>query len=670
VLNEENISITKNNEIKLLVEKLNNYRNAYYNNNESLVSDEEYDTLFDELEQLEKETGIIFSNSPTITVGYEVKSDLKKVKHSHPMLSLNKTKNPSDLTKFANGKECLLSLKLDGLTILLVYENGKLIKAETRGNGIVGEDVTHNAKVFENIPLTIPIKEHYEIEGEAIITNKDFMKMNYELYEEKYKHPRNLASGSVRQLNSNVAKQRHLKFIAWKVPNGTNYLESLIDAKNMGFEIVPLLTYSPDSRDDVENLEKGFISRLQYRAAKLSYPIDGLVMTYNDMEYGKSLGVTDRYPNHSIAFKFYDEKYETRLIDVEWSMGKTDVLTPVAIFEPIEIDGTTVERASIHNLSIFNELQLKKGDTVSVYKANAIIPQIDKNITAEEFSDRNNDYISWGGCVPPSKCPICGGKTQVRDSGNTLNLVCTNPNCSGKLLGKLNHFVNREAMNIDGLSEKTIEKFIDLGYLNTYSDIYKLDKYKSDIENLEGFGKKSTNKLFDSIEKSKETTLDKFVYSLSIPLIGRRASKTISEYVDGDYNKFLSVIKSNYNWSNLNDFGEIINQSIKDYIRNNIDLIEELASYLTFTNVNNESNKSDKLNGKTFVITGSLNNFTNRDELKEKIESLGGKVSGSVSKKTDYLINNDIESTSGKNKKAKELNIPIINEETFLELIK
>lgn len=269
----------------------------------------------------------------------------------------------------------------------------------------------------------------------------------------------------------------------------------------------------------------------------------------------------------------------------------------------------------------------------------------------------------------PNKCPICGGKTQVRDSGNTLNLVCTNPNCSGKLLGKLNHFVNREAMNIDGLSEKTIEKFIDLGYLNTYSDIYRLDRYKNDIEKLEGFGKKSTNKLFDSIEKSKETTLDKFIYSLSIPLIGRRASKTISEYVNGDYNKFLSVIKSNYNWSNLNDFGEIINQSIKDYVRNNIDLIEELASYLTFINVNNESNKSDKLNGKTFVITGSLNNFTNRDELKEKIESLGGKVSGSVSKKTDYLINNDIESTSGKNKKAKELNIPIITEEDLLEML-
>lgn len=368
--------------IKLLVEKLNKYRNAYYNNNESLVSDEEYDTLFDELEQLEKETGIIFSNSPTITVGYEVKSDLKKVKHSHLMLSLNKTKNPSDLTKFANGKECLLSLKMDGLTILLTYENGELIKAETRGNGVVGEDVTHNAKVFENIPLTIPIKEHYEIEGEAIITNKDFMKMNYELYEEKYKHPRNLASGSVRQLDSNVAKQRHLKFIAWKVPNGTNYLESLIDAKNMGFEIVPLLTYSPDSRDDVENLEKGFISRLQYHAAKLSYPIDGLVMTYNDMEYGKSLGVTDRYPNHSIAFKFYDEKYETKLIDVEWSMGKTDVLTPVAIFEPIEIDGTTVERASLSNLSVMKKTLGRPyvGQIITVSKRNAIIPKIESGL--------------------------------------------------------------------------------------------------------------------------------------------------------------------------------------------------------------------------------------------------------------------------------------------------
>lgn len=658
--------------VKSLVNLLNKYRDAYYNRNESLVSDEEYDNLFDELTQLEKETGIILSNSPTITVGYEVKSELKKVKHSHLMLSLKKTKEPKDLVKFANGKECLLSLKMDGLTILLVYEDGYLVRAETRGDGEVGEDVTHNAKVFENIPLSIPIKGHYEIEGEAIITNMDFEKMNYELPdgEKKYKHPRNLASGSTRQLDSNIAKQRHLKFIAWKVPNADNMFESLLNAKQLGFTVVPFLTFSPNCKEDVENIETGFIHKLQHRAAILSYPIDGLVMTYNDMEYGRSLGNVEHHPNHSLAFKFYDEEYETKLLDVEWSMGKTDVLTPVAVFEPVIIDGSTVERASIHNLSIFNELKLCKGDNISVYKANMIIPQIKKNITASLYKQqREKNPIKWGGCIPPNKCPICGGETLIKDSGNALNLVCSNENCKGKLLGKLTHFVSKNAMNINGLSKETISKFIDLGYLNNYLDIYKLHEHYDEIMNLEGFGKRSTDKLFKAIEASKTTTLDRFVYALSIPLIGQRASRTVNKCVRGDFTSLIHRIKSAFDWTVLEDFGEAMSQSIKDYTTNNYEMIVELASNLTFE-IPNDNSSSTQLENKTFVITGSLNNFANRDELKEKIESLGGKVSGSVSKKTDYLINNDIESTSGKNKKAKELNIPIINEETFLELIK
>lgn len=646
--------------IKELTQKLNQYRDSYYNNSVSEISDHEYDDLFDELKRLEEETNIVMANSPTHTVGYEVKSKLEKVKHSHPMLSLNKTKSVDDLIEFSNGRDCILSLKMDGLTILNTYNSGSLYQSETRGNGEEGEIVTHNAKVFSNLPLNIPCNNKFEIEGEAIITQSDFEKINTN---GEYKNCRNLASGSVRQLDNNITKNRHVKFIAWKIPFGlTTYSLGFELAEKWGFEVVPHVKYN----SLIDNIEEK-IEELRNIAREKSYPIDGLVITYDNIEYGKSLGTTGHHPKHSLAFKFYDDIYPTKLIDVEFTMGKTGVLTPTAVFEPVEIDGTMVERASLHNLSIMRELGVEFiGQEINVYKANQIIPQIHSVKPIMPFKD-TEDKEEIESIVIPGRCPICGSDTDIPNDNDTEVLICTNPDCKGKLLGKLSHFVSKNAINIEGLSEQTLQKFIDLGWLNTFRDIYYLSDHKEEMYKLDGFGKKSIDKLLESIERSRNTTLDRFIYGLCIPLIGRTASKEIAKNFKYDYELFRKYgIVTHY--KGIDRFGNSMNDSIHEYLRKYHMMVEMLSDEFSFIE-KETSEKSIDLSNKTFVITGSLNHYKNRDELVSIIEGFGGKVSGSVSTKTNYLINNDVTSASGKNRKAHDLGIPIISENEFVQMI-
>ena len=655
--------MNKTERIKKLTKMLNEYRNAYYNESESIISDYEYDKLYDELEKLENETGLSFANSPTKTVGFQVKSELEKIKHSHPMLSLDKTKSVDDLRKFAGDKDCILSLKMDGLTCLLTYENGGLVQAETRGNGDIGELITHNANVFENIPLTIEYKGHFEIEGEAIIIYDDFEKINKVLPEDKkYKNPRNLVSGSVRQLDNRIAAQRHIKFVAWKVPTevcSNSFLNRLKYAKELGFEIVPLFTYSGKSSDK-ENLPE-MIESLKTKAHNYGYPIDGLVMTYNDIQYGESLGLTGHHPRHSVAYKFYDEEFETTLNNIEWTMGKSGCLTPTAVFEPVEIDGTIVERASLHNMSIFKDLELSHGDTITVFKANQIIPQVSDNL------DRTLTNL----CVPPSTCPICGGKTEIIKDNDTEVLMCSNPNCKGKLLGKLSAFASRNKMNIDGLSDETLSKFIARGWLTCFSDIYKLKDYYIHMINMSGFGRKSIDKLIDSIEKSRSVELNRFIAALSIPGVGDSTAKDISKHCEYDFDTFVLKLIDKYNWSVIDGIGEKTSQQINEWIDDsgNREDFRKLLRTIIPVNLNTNNNTDQSLAGKNFVVTGDVTQFKNRKELQKFIESKGGKVTGSVTSKTNWLINNDVESTSSKNKKARELGIPIISEKDFLEMV-
>lgn len=649
--------------IQELVKQLNEYRDSYYNEARPVVSDAAYDKLFDELSELEKETGVVYANSPTQTVGYVVKSELEKVKHSHPMLSLDKTKSVDDLVKFAREKDCILSLKMDGLTCLLTYENGELVQAETRGDGEVGELITHNAKVFDNIPLTIDYKGHFEIEGEAIITYDDFNKINEFLSDDKkYKNPRNLASGSVRQLDSKTAAKRHIKFIAWKVPTevpegicSNSFLHRLMCARDFGFEIISFLAYSSSDKEHLPEM----IESLKTKAHNYGYPIDGLVMTYNDIQYGESLGMTGHHPKHSIAFKFYDEEVETVLKNIEWSMGKIGSLTPVAIFDPVEIDGTMVERASLHNVSILTKLDLQIGDTIIVYKANQIIPQVKENLSAK---DRESAYIRI-----PSQCPVCESSTQIVKENDSEVLMCTNPHCKGKLLGRVSHFVSKKGMDISGLSEETIKKFIELGWITEITDVYNLEQHYDRLSTMSGFGKKSVDKLRKSIENSKTVRLDKFITSLSIPGIGTSQSKELVKAF-GAWDKFRDASVGCYNFTQLDGFGDVLNNNIHSWFEDMSNIADYLASLMTFESEDN-SKTNNSLNGKSFVVTGKVYKFKNRDEVKEAIEKFGGKVTGSVTKSTFALINNDIESNSSKNKKAKELGVQIINEEQLIEML-
>ena len=655
--------------IKELVERLNYHRDLYYNQSRPEISDLSYDKLFDELAQLEIETGFVLATSPTQTVGYEVKSSLNKVTHNHPMLSLDKTKSVDDVIKFLDGREGVVMAKMDGLTCSLRYLNGDLVSAETRGNGEVGEDILHCAKTIKNLPLKINCMDEVIVDGEVIITYDDFEKINAALPEdERYKHPRNLASGSIRQLDSGVAAERNMKFIAWKLVKGTDsnsFWDRLIIMKNLGFCTVAVgLIPSVQSfinkhgyADNYNNMIDGMIDNIKEIAKNAGCPIDGCVFGYNDVAYGESLGATGHHLRSQLAFKFYDELYETKLLNIDWTMGKTGVLTPTAVFEPVEIDGTTVERASLHNISIIKNLGLTNCCTVKVYKANMIVPQID---SCEQ--DGNGEIEI------PVVCPICGGNTSIQKDNESEILVCTNPDCSGKLLGKLNHFVSKKAMDIDGLSESTLELLISNNYVSNFKDIYHLSPNYIELVCLPGMGKKSVNKLLDSIEKSREVKLENFICALGIPNIGTSASKTISKACDGDLGKLIMMWANDYDFTQLEDFGNVMTKSFTDYFDEYINEIEELAGEMRFVSSQKVSDIGDNpFVGKTLVVTGKLDHFT-RDSINEKIASLGAKTAGSVSKKTDYLITNEA-SGSSKYKKAVELGVPVITEDEFLKMI-
>ena len=643
--------------IKQLTSQLNMYRNEYYNNSNSVISDYEYDQLFDELKALEDSTGFHMSNSPTHTVGYPVNSKFNKVVHKEPLLSLDKTQDMVEFIKFCSKSEVLLMHKLDGLTIQLTYDNGELIQAVTRGDGTSGDDITTNAKYFSNIPLTVANKNKFTIKGEAIINKDTFNIINNKLKDEdKFKNPRNLASGTVKQLDTKIVSQRNIEFICWNAndlsTDGTME-NGLTNAKNLGFTIVSY-------QIPISNLDQTIpyiINNLKESAQII--PIDGIVAMYNNIEFGNSLGGTSHHFNNGFAFKFYDEEEETTLKDIEWSMGKTGELCPVAIFDPVIIDGTTVTRASLHNISIIEELRLGIGDTVRVYKANQIIPQIRNSVEKS-----NNVQI-------PKRCPICGGNTDIlenTDANKTVKiLVCTNDNCKGKLLGKLTHFVSKSAMNIDGLSEATIDKLISLNILNKFTDIYDIQNHKDILYTLDGFGEVSINKLINSIEFSKQTTLDRLLNALSIPTVGKTVAKTLADYINNDANRIFELGSSDL--TIINGIGTEMNTAIHNWFNNKFNnmTVKSLLSILTFKTVN--EHKTTKFHGLGFVVTGKLVKYPNRSALESVILHNGGTIQSAVSTNTNYLINNDINSTSSKNKKAKELNIPIISEQEFIDML-
>ena len=650
--------------MKGMVSILNEASEAYYNTGTPIMSDEQFDMRLEDLRQMEEETGFILSNSPTQRVGARVLTELKEVAHNHPMLSLEKCHTVEELIKFANNKELVASIKLDGLTVSLAYADGVLVSAETRGNGHVGSDITEHVKQFKNVPMKINKMGRYIVDGEAIITDEDFAEVNNN---GEYKNSRNLAAGTLAVLDTSLVAKRRLMFFAWDIVDGggNNLNDNLNEAKELGFDVVPHWFNNAANGLNPKNLQSNIDYVFDF-AKEEGLPCDGIVFKFNDVEYGKSLGATSHHFRNGIAYKAKDEVYETELLDIEYTMGKTGVLTPTAIFKPVEIDGTTVERASVHNMSILSKLDLHIGDTIEVYKANMIIPQVKRNISADNRMALG-EKPKYDFFVP--SCPVCGGKTELVTENSSTVLVCTNDNCKGKLLGKLTHFVSKNAMNIDGLSEATLEKFIELGWLTCFEDIYHLDVERDQMMKLDGFGEKSVRNLLTSIHKSTDTTLDRFIYALSIPLIGRSASKTISKHFNGDFNRFYKACCiDGFDFTVLDDFGEAMNDSINDYMEKNVVMVGNLAKEMSFEEMQIASS-SNALAGKVFCITGSLNHFANRDEAKEQIEAAGGKVSGSVSAKTSYLVNNDAESTSGKNKKAKELNIPIISEEELIKML-
>lgn len=641
--------------MKELVEKLDQAAKTYYQEDREIMSNQEYDSLYDQLEQLEKETGTVLTNSPTVRVGYEAVNELPKEEHPSPMLSLDKTKDREVLRGFIGNRKCLLSWKLDGLTIVLTYENGELVKAVTRGNGIVGEVITNNARVFKNIPLRIPYKGQLVLRGEAIITYSEFERINETIgdADAKYKNPRNLCSGSVRQLNNEITAKRNVRFYAFALVSAQDVdfsnsrEQQFIWLKKQGFEVVEYKVVTSESLDEaMDYFSKAIVNN--------DFPSDGLVVTYDDIAYGESLGSTAKFPRNSFAFKWADEMRETRLVDMEWSPSRTGLINPVAIFEPVELEGTTVSRASVHNISIVKELQLGIGDTIKVYKANMIIPQIAENLTRS------------GNLVIPDKCPVCGREARIRKENDVETLYCMNPDCVAKKIKSFSLFTSRDAMNIDGLSEATLEKFIAMGFIHNFGDIFEIGKYKDQIVEMEGFGQKSFDNLMVSLEKAKETTLAKVIYSLGITGIGLANAKVICKYFDDDIEKIRYAEEEEI--SSIEGIGPVIAGSLADYFKSaeNNQKLDHLLSHLHL--VHEETSAEQVFAGKTFVITGSVEHFSNRSEAKEFIEARGGKVTGSVTKKTDYLINNDKTSASSKNKKAQELGIPILSEEDFLEL--
>ncbi|MBS6954261.1 MAG: NAD-dependent DNA ligase LigA [Enterocloster asparagiformis] len=640
--------------IKKLTDQLNMYRNFYYNKNISIVSDFEYDSLLDELTDLEQTEGVIFSNSPTQSVGFEVVSELQKVNHAHPMLSLNKTKSVDELKSFIGTRPGVLMAKMDGLTIGATYEKGKLIRLETRGDSEVGEDITHNAGSILDLPLTIPV-DHAEICGEAIVRWDDFKMINEMLpVDDRFSTPRNMAAGAVRQHDSSICAARKVRFVAWKIvePEPPLFSQELEKLRSLGFTVVPHLAIS-----DSENLEilEQTIDPVRLECNKLHYPIDGEVLRFNDTSYANSLGRTRKYFRSAMAFKFYDEEERTRLIDVEWSMGRTGVLTPVAVFNTVVIDGTSVNRASIHNVSIFKALELGYNDEITVYKANMIIPQIRENLS------------KTGTCQIPTICPICGEKLEIVKDHDTEILRCTNNDCSGKVLKRLENFVRRDAMNIDGLSTATLSTFVDFGWINEPIDIYRLAKHAEEMIFLEGYGEKSVKKLLESIEKSKTCTMTQFLTACGIPGVGRAQSGLIADYFDNNWSSFSSADYSAL--MNINGIGVKTADNIWKWLQSiyKDSGFYELANILEFK----KTRKASELQfaGKTFCITGKLNIYKNRRDLVTDIEIHGGKVTNTVSKSTDFLIANDKMSNTGKTQSAKEAGINIITEDEFIKMI-
>lgn len=645
----------KSTRIKELIQILNRASEAYYAEDKEIMSNFEYDKLYDELVALEQETGMVLANSPTVNVGFEAVDELPKERHDKPMLSLGKTKSREDLRDWLHGQEALLSWKLDGLTVVLTYYDGKLAKAVTRGNGEVGEVITNNARVFQNIPLTIAYKGELILRGEAVISYSDFEKINAKIddVDTKYKNPRNLCSGSVRQLNNEITANRNVKFIAFSLvkANEVSFENSREKQfrflQEQGFEVVPFKRVTEDTiMETIEAYEEAIQT--------FDIPSDGLVLSYDDIAYGKGLGMTAKFPRDSIAFKWQDEIRETTLKEIEWSPSRTGLINPVAIFEPVELEGTTVSRASVHNISIMRGLKLGIGDKITVYKANMIIPQIADNLT-----ESNTIKI-------PEVCPVCGGKTEIKQVSDVQSLYCINPTCEAKKIKSFTLFVSRDAMNIDGLSEATLEKFIGKGYIHEFADIFHLDAYKDEIIQMEGLGEKSYQNLWESIQKARHTTLAKLIYSLGIANIGLANAKMICREYRNDLDAMRHAEVEEL--SAIDGVGEIIAGTFRDYFQDeaNMEKLNRLLPEIEIA-VEEVDEASQTLQGMAFVITGSLEHFENRNAMKEAIEQKGGKVTGSVTSKTVCLINNDALSSSSKNKKARELEIPILTEEEFMQ---
>lgn len=651
--------------IKQLIKDLNNASYAYYNQ-VPIMPDYEWDKMYDELINLEEETGIVLFNSPTHNVGYSISDELKEVKHNHPMLSLDKTKSVDELIEFLGDKNGFLSVKCDGLTTSLHYINGKLIGAETRGNGVKGTECLQNVLTMKNVPREIPYKDELIIDGETIIGWDTFREINDKLPEDKkYKHPRNLVSGSLQLLNSKEAASRNMRFVAWRVIKGFEHKSVFFDlkrAESNGFEIVPMWSYS-NNFSDKENLSK-MLEDLRYEADFHNIPYDGAVMAVDDYKIAESMGRTDKYFRHSKAYKYEDELFETVLTDIEWNTSKTGLINPVAIFEPVDLNGAITTRATLHNVTYIKDMMLGIGDRIRVYRSNMVIPKVHDSI------DKSGNFNI------PDKCPICGQPTRIIKENDSEVLICENPDCKGKLLGRLVHAASRNALDIENLSESTIEKFINLGWLNSIQDMYHLSDHENEMKTLDGFGKKSVEKLLNSIEKSRKTTLDRFLFSLSVPLLGKSASQDIAENCTientSSIGNFMQIMITDgaEHFRSISGIGDSLINSLNSYFNIHCSEIFELSKEFKFESPNIVLDEiPNTLQGKTFVVTGSVHHYKNRDELKADIVTHGGTVVGSVSSKTSYLINNDINSASSKNQKAKSLNIPIISEEEFLQMI-
>ena len=647
----------KKKRMRELVELLNRARRAYEQENTEIMSNYEYDQLYDELQGLEQELGTTLASSPTIHVGYEVLSDLPKERHERPMLSLDKTKDVGRLREFLGDQKAVISWKLDGLTIVLTYRNGELEKAVTRGNGEVGEVITSNARVFRNLPLRIPFTGELVLRGEAVIGYKDFEKINDEIedVDARYKNPRNLCSGSVRQLNSEITAQRNVRFYAFTLVRAdgvdlhNSRLYQMDWLSSQGFDVVE---HHPVTAETIEGEVKWFADHIE----KNDIPSDGLVLVYDDIAYGESLGTTAKFPRDSFAFKWADEIRETTLLEIEWSPSRTGLINPVAVFEPVELEGTTVSRASVHNISIMEELELGVGDRIQVYKANMIIPQIAENLTRSGVRDI------------PRTCPVCGGETRINMENETKTLVCTNPKCQAKHIKSFALFVSRDAMNIEGLSEATLEKFIMNGFIKDFTDIFHLDRYEEEIKSMDGFGEKSYLKLQAGVQNARVTTLPRLVYSLGIPNIGSANAKVICRALGNDPERVMNATAEEL--AEISGVGEVIAGTYVQYFADeeHREIFRRLLGEVEIPKEEEPEGGKD-LSGVNFVITGSVEHFANRGEVKEEIERRGGKVTGSVTSKTNYLINNDVNSTSSKNRKARELGIPIISEEEFLKML-